>query len=106
MGDVNELLDVLSLEPIGGTSFVGRNAPIGGGSVVFGGQILAQSIVAGATVDPEKEVKSLHTIFAKGASFDAPLELDVDVMAAAAPSPAPRSPSGRATGSAPGRSCC
>jgi acyl-CoA thioesterase II len=82
VGDVNELLDVLSLEPIGGTSFVGRNAPIGGGSVVFGGQILAQSIAAGATVDPTKEVKSLHTIFARGASFDAPLELDVDVMAA------------------------
>jgi acyl-CoA thioesterase len=37
--------------------------------------------MAAATVDPAKEVQSIHTIFARGASFDAPLEIELDVMA-------------------------
>ena len=36
--------------------------------------------MAGAAVDPTKEVKSIHTVFARGASLDAPLEFEVDVM--------------------------
>ena len=32
---------------------------------MFGGQLLAQAIVAGATVDPGKAVKSIHTVFAE-----------------------------------------
>jgi acyl-CoA thioesterase len=77
---VSELLDVFELEPVGDGHLVARNATVMGGSVVFGGQILAQSILAGATVDPSKEVKSIHTIFARGASLDSPLDIDVDVM--------------------------
>ena len=43
---------------------------------MFGGQLLAQSIVAAATVDPAKEVKSIHTVFSRGAKLDAPLEIE------------------------------
>ena len=48
--------------------------------VVFGGQILAQTVVAATRSAPQKELKSLHTVFVRGAAPDHPLELDVDVL--------------------------
>ena len=48
--------------------------------MVFGGQLLAQTIVAGATVDPTKEVKSVHTVFARGGALDQPLDIEVEAM--------------------------
>ncbi|MHB8466792.1 MAG: acyl-CoA thioesterase [Acidimicrobiales bacterium] len=52
----------------------------GPGDVVFGGQMLAQTIVAASRAIPDKRVKSMHTIFARGGSRDAPLEIDVEPM--------------------------
>jgi acyl-CoA thioesterase len=81
VAELDDLLAVLRLEEVGERSYRAQNAQLTGGSVVFGGQLLAQSIVAGGLVDPTKDVKSIHTIFSKGASLDQPLEIDVDVMA-------------------------
>lgn len=81
MAELEDLLAVLRLEEVGPGSYRAGNASLTGGSVVFGGQLLAQSIVAGALVDPGKDVKSIHTVFSKGASFDQPLEIEVDTMA-------------------------
>jgi acyl-CoA thioesterase-2 len=80
MPELADLLAVFDLELTGASTFTGSSIVFGGGSVVFGGQLLAQSILAGATADPSKEVKSIHTIFARGASTGAPLEFDVDLM--------------------------
>ena len=80
MADLEELLAVLSLEPTGDGGFTAGSLDLFGGAVVFGGQLLAQSVIAGASVDPSKEVKSIHTVFARGASVEAPLEFEVDVM--------------------------
>ena len=80
MPDIDELLAVLELDRTGDTTWRGSSMQVGAGSVVFGGQLLAQTVVAGATVDPTKEVKSVHTVFARGAAVDAPLEFEVDVM--------------------------
>ena len=60
--------EVLELEPVGEGRFRAQNFSEGPGGVVFGGQLLAQSIVAGGTIDPTKEVKSIHTVFARGAT--------------------------------------
>jgi len=70
---------VLDLAPADG-GFVGSNLSEGGGSVVFGGQILGQTVIAASRTQPAKEVKSLHTIFARGARGDQPLEIDVEEM--------------------------
>src|SRR5215212_4349488 len=78
---IDDLLGALALEPADGGGFTAANVDLTGGAVVFGGQLLAQSIVAAATVDPGKEVKSVHTVFARGASLDRPLAISVDVMA-------------------------
>ena len=50
--------------------------------VVFGGQLLAQMIVASqAAVEGDKQVKSVHAIFARAGRYSAgPIELDVDTM--------------------------
>jgi acyl-CoA thioesterase II len=77
---LNELLDVLRLDPVGEGRYRAQNFGSAPGGVVFGGQLLAQTIVAAAAADPAKEVKSVHTIFARGGSLDQPLDIDVDVM--------------------------
>jgi acyl-CoA thioesterase len=80
MSDLKHLLDTLVLEPTGPTSYRATSMKEGPGSVVFGGQLLAQAIVAATTAVPDKELKSLHTVFARGASNEAPLDIDVEVL--------------------------
>ena len=74
-----ELIDALDLDELGENRFRGRNVTSTGG-VVFGGQLLAQSVVAAGRVLPGKEVKSIHMLFARGASDTTPLEIEVDPM--------------------------
>jgi acyl-CoA thioesterase II len=70
---------MLGLEETGPRSYRADNLA-GPAPVVFGGQILAQTVVAAARSAPGKELKSLHTVFVRGAAPDRPLELDVDVL--------------------------
>ncbi len=71
---------MLELEPREGGGFRARNFGSGPGAVVFGGQLLAQTIMAAATVDPAKQVKSVHTVFTRTGAVDQPIDVDVDVM--------------------------
>jgi acyl-CoA thioesterase len=80
VAELSELLDVLDLEQVGEGRFRAENFSDGPGGVVFGGQLLAQAIVAGASIDPSKEVKSIHTVFARGGAMDKPLDIEVDAM--------------------------
>lgn len=51
--------------------------------VVFGGQILAQMIIASARENADgfgREVKSIHAVFSRPATFSEPLMYEVDVM--------------------------
>jgi acyl-CoA thioesterase len=80
MTGLSELLDVLELEPLGEGRYRAQNFSEGPGGVVFGGQLLAQAIVAAPTVDEAKELKSLHTIFARAGNTEQPLEVEVDAM--------------------------
>jgi acyl-CoA thioesterase len=80
MSDRSGLRAALDLEPVGEGRFRAANVATGVGGVVFGGQLLAQTIVAGATVDPGKELKTVHTIFARGASPDQPLDIEVEAI--------------------------
>src|SRR4051812_22542688 len=92
MSDLKNFLAVLELRPAGAgeaggeadggravTRFTADSLDEGHG-VVFGGQLLAQTVVAGAAVMPDKEVKSLHTVFARGAAIGSPLDIDVEVL--------------------------
>lgn len=76
MADLEDFLSAMELETLGDGSFLARNMDHGG-PVVFGGQILAQGLAAAARTVPNKTVKSLHTIFARSASSDHPLQIQV-----------------------------
>lgn len=82
MGRLDELMGVLALEPTAEGRFRAENFTGGGGGVVFGGQLLAQTIVAGATVDESKAVKSVSTIFARGGDLGQPLDIEVEPLGA------------------------
>src|SRR3546814_4561019 len=78
---VEALLAALRLEPNGPDRYRAPNAALGHG-VVFGGQLLAQSIVAALAGNDAMTVKTLHTVFARGVSFADPLDINVDRMQA------------------------
>jgi acyl-CoA thioesterase II len=73
-------LDLLELEPLGQGRY---RVPMPTGSqegltVVFGGQLMAQTIMAAAGVGEPKYVKSMHTIFSRAGSYAEPIELEVE----------------------------
>ncbi|MDQ1288583.1 MAG: acyl-CoA thioesterase [Actinomycetota bacterium] len=73
------LLDVLDLEPSADPdSYVGQNQPQPWGRV-FGGQVLAQSLVAAQrTVEAERPVHSMHGYFLRAGDLNEPITFTVD----------------------------
>jgi acyl-CoA thioesterase len=82
--DLAGLPDVLQLDALGDhryrAPFESRDDIVR--DVVFGGQILAQMIIASALEDDSgKEVKSIHAIFARAGAYSAgPMELQLESM--------------------------
>ena len=75
---LRELLDLLDLEPLEVNIYRGRNRDIGTGRV-FGGQVLAQALVAARrTVDEPREAHSLHGYFILPGDLTAPIVYFVD----------------------------
>jgi acyl-CoA thioesterase II len=79
MNGAAEVAKMLSLRGIGDNRYEADNLA-GPSPVVFGGQILAQAVVAACRTVPDKELKNLHTVFARGGAPDRPLEFDVQVL--------------------------
>jgi len=76
--DLATLLDILTLEPLGADRFVARSQTDRLRNV-FGGQFLAQAILAAAaTCDGVAVPHSLHATFLRGASTQRPLRVDVE----------------------------
>ena len=73
-----DLLDLFDLEPLEVNIYRGRNRDIGTGRV-FGGQVLAQALVAARrTVDGPREAHSLHGYFILPGDLAAPIVYFVD----------------------------
>jgi acyl-CoA thioesterase II len=79
MSGAAEVVKMLSLRSVGEQQYEADNLA-GPAPVVFGGQILAQAVVAACTTVPDKELKNLHTVFARGGAPDRPLKFDVQVI--------------------------
>lgn len=77
---IDELLGALTLEPVGPGRYRAVNVQANSFGAVFGGQLLAQSVVAGATGARAMAVKAVHTVFARGVSPAAPIDIDVEPM--------------------------
>lgn len=77
---VDQLLNILELEPAGELLFKGQNLHIGTRNI-FGGQVLAQSIIAAyGTVPDQRYIHSLHSYFILPGNPDLPLFFRVDVV--------------------------
>jgi acyl-CoA thioesterase II len=73
--------DAFRLTPVGERRYMATS--IGDPAVrdvVYGGQLLAQMILASNAVAETKQVASIHTVFARSASVSSPLEIEVDVI--------------------------
>jgi acyl-CoA thioesterase II len=79
MPSADDLLAALSLERTGPGRYRAGNLDLGHG-VVLGGQLMAQSLLAGLVGQEGKSVKTVHTVFNRGASPDAPVEIAVDLL--------------------------
>lgn len=77
---IDELLELVDLERLEVNIYRGRNRDIGSGRV-FGGQVLAQALVAARrTVEGEREAHSLHGYFILPGDLDAPIVYFVDPL--------------------------
>ncbi len=75
---VDQLLDQLDLQSLGGTGFRGVS-PAVGPQRVFGGQVAAQALVAaGRTVDQARRVHSLHGYFVRPGDSAVPITYAVE----------------------------
>lgn len=77
---VSDLADAMRLEQTGDHTYRAENYELNERGVVFGGQLIAQLLAAGATVDETKRVKSAHAVFARPVMAADPVELRVDVL--------------------------
>lgn len=77
-GPVDDLLNLLDLEPLEVNIYRGQNRDIGTGRV-FGGQVFAQALVAARrTVDGPREAHSVHGYFILPGDLKAPIVYFVD----------------------------
>jgi acyl-CoA thioesterase len=79
MFTIEALLDSLTLQPAGADRYEATNIPVAHG-VVLGGQLLAQAAIAGAQGHEGMSLKTLHTVFARAAKPDVPVEIAVEPM--------------------------
>ncbi|MBU1359657.1 MAG: acyl-CoA thioesterase II [Gammaproteobacteria bacterium] len=74
---VNELVELMRLEPSGPDTFIAQTEDLGAPSV-FGGQVLGQALVAASlTVPTDRPVHSMHAYFLLPGDY-APIDYSVD----------------------------
>ena len=75
---LKELISLLDLEEIETNLFRGQH-PVGRRKRLFGGQVIAQALVAATkTVEIEKTPHSLHAYFIRPGSWKVPVLLEVE----------------------------
>lgn len=75
---INELVRLLDVQPVGESSYAGMRK-LGGVGRVFGGQVVAQALVAASkSVSRDRMAHSLHAYFLRGGSEDHGVEFQVD----------------------------
>ena len=75
-----DLVDVLALNQVSETDFIGRTQWMPHGRV-FGGQVLAQSLVAAMHTLPEsRRVHSLHSYFLRAGDVNQEIRFEVEIL--------------------------
>ncbi|MEL0635976.1 acyl-CoA thioesterase II [Marinomonas sp. TI.3.20] len=76
---VHNLIDLLRLERLSSTKFIGRSQDIGFPKV-FGGQVVGQSLSAATQTVEARHPHSLHCYFLRPGDSNHPIEYDVEVV--------------------------
>ncbi|MFL0353863.1 acyl-CoA thioesterase II [Xanthomarina sp. GH4-25] len=80
MTSVTNLLDLLVLEKITQTEYVGTSKPVGSPNV-FGGQVLAQAInAASRTITNQRVLHSMHSYFLEAGKLELPITYHVSIV--------------------------
>lgn len=80
MTSVQDLLDLLVLEKIDDSKFIGHSKTVGN-KYVFGGQVLAQAINAACrTISNNRILHSMHAYFLEAGQLDIPIEFNVSYV--------------------------
>ena len=74
---IAELLELVELEPLEANLFRGPSRDIGT-SRVFGGQVLAQAVLAASRTVEDRDVHSLHAYFLRAGDDQSPIVYNVD----------------------------
>jgi acyl-CoA thioesterase II len=76
-----DLPGILQLDPVADNRYrVMNEGDAQAHNVVFGGQLLAQMIMAAAAHSPDKTVKTINAIFARAGRVDADTEIEVETF--------------------------
>ncbi|MBO1518826.1 acyl-CoA thioesterase II [Oceanisphaera pacifica] len=77
---LNELLNLLALEPIGDGQYTGQSMDLGFGAV-FGGQVMGQALAAAKyTLAADRPVHSFHSYFLRPGDVNKPITYDVETI--------------------------
>jgi len=80
MTSVQDLLDLLVLEKIDDSKFIGHSKTVGN-KYVFGGQVLAQAINAACrTISNNRILHSMHAYFLEAGQLDIPIDFNVSYV--------------------------
>lgn len=80
MTTIDDFLAALELKPAAESGQFEAGHVDEGHGVVFGGQLMAQAVIAATATVRDKELLSLHTVFARAGRFDEPLSIAVEVL--------------------------
>jgi acyl-CoA thioesterase II len=72
------ILACFTLDQTGPATYRGQSVDDEHRPVVFGGQIMGQMIAAAALQAPDKQVKNLHTVFARAGTVKQPVDYTLD----------------------------
>lgn len=76
---LTDMLAALALEETGPDTFRAPHVELGG-RVAFGGELIAQAMVAAERTHPGKRVRTVHTLFTRAVRLDRPSEIRLDRM--------------------------
>lgn len=80
MTSVQDLLNLLVLEKVDESKFIGHSKTVGS-KFVFGGQVLAQAINAACrTISNKRVLHSMHAYFLEAGQLDVPIEFNVSYV--------------------------
>ncbi|MCH7525005.1 MAG: acyl-CoA thioesterase II [Bacteroidetes bacterium] len=80
MTSVNDLLDILILDEVTSTEFIGISKTVGGPNV-FGGQVLAQALNAAyRTIFNQRILHSMHAYFLEAGNLGLPITYEVSII--------------------------